>query len=151
MNSDSPPALMWRAEVDPVVQVLNKDKVQNLQYQQQTRQAFIIPLSLQLSLPEQVSFSLGTCFHFRIAIIGLHSFFLNLKMDLNTNFLGEQTSPFENWAHGKRRGFNPGATARHSQSARVNTDFFPPQTIFSPVIMISGHRSVCVRVSGSAT
>jgi len=34
------------------------------------------------------------------------------------------------WARGKRRGCSPGATARHSQHARVSTDFFSQEIFF---------------------
>jgi len=33
-------------------------------------------------------------------------------------------------ARGKRRGFSPGSAARHSQSARVHTDFFDQENVF---------------------
>ena len=34
-------------------------------------------------------------------------------------------------AHGKRRGFSPGAAARHSQNARVNTEYVQKNKFFS--------------------
>ena len=38
--------------------------------------------------------------------------------------------PQEERARGKRRGFNPGAAARHSQYARVYTEFLQKYTFF---------------------
>jgi len=34
-------------------------------------------------------------------------------------------------AHGKQRGFSPGAAARHSQNARVNTEYVQKNKFFS--------------------
>jgi hypothetical protein len=44
------------------------------------------------------------------------------------------------WARGKRRGFSPGATVRHSQYARLYTEFVQKNT-FSSLFELSRSRS----------